>query len=155
MAFIEIKEIAKSYGPRSILRDINLSIDEGEFVSIVGVSATGKTTLMKLVSGLLDADHGSVQIDGQPVSGFPNDACFKYQWHMRQLGMPEAQLTTAVDVSGYIVQKRDSITMHASQISDSSFFLKMPVELFARAFSTEWFIRKGAPPGIHEDMLDL
>lgn len=72
-----------------------------------------------------------------------------------EFGMPEADLTTAVDVSAYIVQKRESITMHASQVTDSSFFLKMPLDLFARAFSTEWFIRKGAPPGIHEDTLAL
>ena len=70
-----------------------------------------------------------------------------------EFGMPEAALTTAVDVSGFIAQKRESITMHASQVTDSSFFLRMPVEVFARAFSTEWFIRKGAPPGIHEDKL--
>ncbi len=70
-----------------------------------------------------------------------------------EFGMPEADLTTAVDVSAYITQKRDSITMHASQVTDSSFFLRMPLEMFARAFSTEWFIRRGAPPGIHEDKL--
>ena len=70
-----------------------------------------------------------------------------------EFGMPEAALTTAVDVSGFIFQKRESITMHASQVTDSSFFLRMPIEVFARAFSTEWFIRKGAPPGIHEDRL--
>lgn len=70
-----------------------------------------------------------------------------------EFGMPEAELTTAVDVSDYIVQKRDSITMHASQVTDSSFFLRMPIEMFTRAFSTEWFIRRGAPKGIHEDKL--
>ncbi len=68
-------------------------------------------------------------------------------------GMPEAEITTAVDVSGFIDRKRASITAHASQVTDSGFFLRMPPEVFARAFSTEWFIRKGAPPGIHEDML--
>ncbi len=70
-----------------------------------------------------------------------------------EFGMPEAAITTAIDVSGFIAQKRESITMHASQVTDSGFFLSMPVEMFARAFSTEWFIRKGAPPGIHEDKL--
>jgi LmbE family N-acetylglucosaminyl deacetylase len=68
-------------------------------------------------------------------------------------GMPEEAITTAVDVSGFIERKRASITAHASQVTDSGFFLRMPPEVFERAFSTEWFIRTGAPPGIHEDML--
>jgi LmbE family N-acetylglucosaminyl deacetylase len=68
-------------------------------------------------------------------------------------GMPEDALTTAVDVSGFIERKRLSIMAHASQVTDSDFFLKMPPEAFQQAFSTEWFIRKGAPPGIHEDKL--
>ena len=68
-------------------------------------------------------------------------------------GMPEEAITTAVDVSGFIERKRASITAHASQVTDSGFFLRMPPEVFERAFSTEWFIRKGAAPGIHEDML--
>ena len=71
----------------------------------------------------------------------------------QEFGVPEAELTTAVDVSAFIAQKRASITAHASQVTDSSFFLRMPEAVFARAFSTEWFIRKGAPPGIHEDTL--
>jgi LmbE family N-acetylglucosaminyl deacetylase len=65
-------------------------------------------------------------------------------------GMPEAELTTAVDVHAYLAQKRASIAAHRSQVSDSSFFLQMPDDQFAAAFGTEWYIRKGAPPGIHE-----
>jgi LmbE family N-acetylglucosaminyl deacetylase len=68
-------------------------------------------------------------------------------------GMPEADLTTAVDVTSVIDAKRRSMTAHRSQITDSSFFLTMPPEMFATAFGTEWFIRKGAPAGIHEDWL--
>ncbi len=68
-------------------------------------------------------------------------------------GMPEAELTTAVDVSAYVGAKRSSMTCHASQITDSSFFLQMPQEAFAAAFGTEWYIRVGAPPGITESWL--
>lgn len=68
-------------------------------------------------------------------------------------GMDEADLTTAIDVSAFLRQKRASIECHASQVSDSSFFLQMPPEAFAAAFGTEWFIRRGAPGGIHESWL--
>jgi LmbE family N-acetylglucosaminyl deacetylase len=67
--------------------------------------------------------------------------------------MPEAELTTRVDVMAYVEQKRASIANHASQVSDSSFFLQMPMEQFASAFGTEWYIRVGARAGIHEDWL--
>ncbi|HEX9259561.1 MAG TPA: PIG-L family deacetylase [Acidimicrobiales bacterium] len=65
-------------------------------------------------------------------------------------GMAEAELTTAVDVSAFIDRKRASMACHASQITDSSFFLQMPPETFLRAFGFEWYIRRGAAPGIHE-----
>jgi LmbE family N-acetylglucosaminyl deacetylase len=68
-------------------------------------------------------------------------------------GMPETELTTRVDVMAYVEQKRASIACHASQVSDASFFLQMPMEQFAAAFGTEWFIRVGAPAGVHETWL--
>jgi len=68
-------------------------------------------------------------------------------------GLSEAELTTAVDVTAHIGAKRASMASHASQISDSSFFLQMPEEQFALAFGTEWYRREGALPGIHEHEL--
>ncbi len=69
------------------------------------------------------------------------------------LGMPEAELTTAVDVRPFLGAKRASMVAHASQITDTGFFLSMPPEVFDEVFGTEWFIRRGAPAGIHEDWL--
>ncbi len=63
-------------------------------------------------------------------------------------GTPEAELTHAVDVTPWIDRKRASIAAHNSQVSDSSFFLQMPPEVFAVAFGTEWFMKKGAEPGL-------
>lgn len=68
-------------------------------------------------------------------------------------GTPEAELTTAVDVTAWVDRKRASMTCHASQITDSSFFLQMPPEAFAQAFGTEWFRRVGAAGGITESWL--
>ena len=79
MALIELKDIGKSYGPRNVLERIDLSIEGGEFVSVVGASASGKTTLLKIASGLVAADRGSVVIGGQPVSGFSRDASIVFQ----------------------------------------------------------------------------
>lgn len=79
MSFLTLTNVAKSFGPRRILHNISLSLDEGEFVSIVGASASGKTTLVKIASGLLNADTGAVTVAGQPVTGFVPQAGMVFQ----------------------------------------------------------------------------
>jgi LmbE family N-acetylglucosaminyl deacetylase len=57
-----------------------------------------------------------------------------------QFGMPEEELTHAIDVSSVLDRKRASLMAHASQITEDGFFLAMPDDLFAMAFGTEWFV---------------
>jgi len=66
------------------------------------------------------------------------------------LGMPEAVLTTRVDVTTWVETKRASMRAHASQISEQSFFLAMPEEAFVAAFGTEWYIHRGVPTPVAE-----
>ncbi len=61
-------------------------------------------------------------------------------------GEPEANLTLAVDVSALAETKRASMRCHGSQITDSSFFLEMPDDVFVQAFGTEWFIEADRTP---------
>lgn len=72
-ALIDFKNVSKSYGEGAdshpILSDINLEINEGEFVAIVGFSGSGKTTLISLIAGLIEADHGQILKGGKPISG--------------------------------------------------------------------------------------
>ena len=67
MPFLELQNVSKGYGSTCVLRDINLRIDEGEFVAIVGYSGAGKTTLISLMAGLLRPDVGAVTLRGKPV----------------------------------------------------------------------------------------
>ncbi len=73
MALLELKNVGKSFisgGERTrVLTGIDLSVDEGEFVAIVGFTGSGKTTLVNLISGLLFPDSGEVLIKGSPVTG--------------------------------------------------------------------------------------
>ena len=69
------------------------------------------------------------------------------------IGMPEAEITHAVDVTAHLDAKRESLRAHRSQITDTSFFLQMPDEAFSHAFGTEWFIEKGAEPGLRSGWL--
>lgn len=73
MAILELKNVSKSFGSgpsrMDVLSDINLSVNEGEFVAIVGFSGSGKTTLMNLINGLLFPDQGEVLLHQQPITG--------------------------------------------------------------------------------------
>lgn len=73
MVFLEFNNVSKSYGtgPQKVevLKDINLKVEEGEFVAIVGFSGSGKTTLISLISGLIHPDAGEVLLRGKPVTG--------------------------------------------------------------------------------------
>jgi LmbE family N-acetylglucosaminyl deacetylase len=68
-----------------------------------------------------------------------------------QFGKPEAELTTRVDVRPQLPAKLAAMRAHASQISEKSFFLALPPRAAEVVWGNEWFIRVGAPAGIHED----
>lgn len=61
------------------------------------------------------------------------------------LGLPEAEITHAIDVSDFVERKRDAIRIHRSQVSEEHFFLALPTEHFAIAFGTEWFVDRSQP----------
>jgi nitrate/nitrite transport system ATP-binding protein len=73
MAFLELKNVSKGFATSSgrtpVLEDINLSVERGEFVAVVGYSGAGKTTLINLMAGLVAADQGTITIDGKPITG--------------------------------------------------------------------------------------
>src|ERR1051326_6836850 len=79
MALIELRDVGKRFAQRNVLRQVNLSIEEGEFVSIVGASGCGKTTLVKIAAGLVSSESGSVSVAGQAVNGFPRGASIVFQ----------------------------------------------------------------------------
>ena len=79
MAILELTGVGKrfsrtgraksQFGSIEVLRDINLSIRESEFVCIVGRSGSGKTTLISLIAGLIEADAGTILLEDKPIEG--------------------------------------------------------------------------------------
>jgi nitrate/nitrite transport system ATP-binding protein len=68
MAFLELKNVSKNFGKTEVLSDINLGIEKGEFVAIVGFSGSGKTTLISLIAGLLRPDRGTITLNDLEIT---------------------------------------------------------------------------------------
>lgn len=83
MAFLELKNVSKSYGTGAdkveVLKDINLTIEEGEFIAIVGFTGSGKTTLISLIAGLIEPDEGEILLQGKPINGPGQDRGVVFQ----------------------------------------------------------------------------
>ena len=111
---IEVKNIKKSFGSLQVLKGIDLHIGKGEIVSIVGPSGAGKTTLLQIIGTLDQPDEGSIEIDGQPVSGMSQAKMadfrnrhigFVFQFH--QL-LPEFSAIENIMIPAYIAGTKKS-----------------------------------------------
>ena len=65
MSELIVKNVSKSFDGRTIIRNINVTLHEGELVCLLGVSGGGKTTLFNVISGLTLPDEGQVFLDGE------------------------------------------------------------------------------------------
>ena len=65
---IEVKNLTKSFDNRKILDDISFKVDDGKILSIVGFSGSGKSTVLKLISGLLEKDSGEIITTGGDIA---------------------------------------------------------------------------------------
>lgn len=68
MPLLELNHVCKRFGDTAILEDVNLAVQEGEFVAIIGYSGSGKTTLVSILAGLLLPDSGSARFEGRPIT---------------------------------------------------------------------------------------
>ena len=68
MSVIEYRHIRMAYGEKTIIPDFSLSVEKGEFVTIIGSSGCGKTTILKMVNGLITPVSGELLVNGQDIS---------------------------------------------------------------------------------------
>lgn len=79
---IELKDLKKSFGEKTVLRGVNLTIKAGETTCIIGRSGCGKSVLLKLIVGLLVPDEGTVAVDGQDISKLTQAQVFSMRRHI-------------------------------------------------------------------------
>jgi phospholipid/cholesterol/gamma-HCH transport system ATP-binding protein len=97
MALIEIRDVSKSFEGNHVLRSVDLEIEKGRTIAILGKSGVGKSVLLKVIVGLLQPDSGSVRIGGKEV-----------------VGMKHAELNGLRQTMGYLFQNAalyDSMTV--------------------------------------------
>jgi LmbE family N-acetylglucosaminyl deacetylase len=115
----------------------------------VGVRAGALAGTPRVYESTLNRDHIQRLMAARP-EGLGDGADTPDPSQFDEMGSPESEITTTVDVRDFVDHKRAAMRAHASQISDSSFFLTMPDEAFREAFGWEWFIRRGARPDAPE-----
>lgn len=120
---IKTKDIHKSFGALEVLKGIDLSIDKGEVVSIVGPSGAGKTTLLQILGTLSRPTSGEIEIDGvavhtlsdKNISKFRNTKIgFVFQFHHL---LPEFSAFENVCIPGYIAgRERHEVEKRAAEL---------------------------------------
>ena len=68
---LQAQHLKKTYGSRTVVRDVSLSVQKGEVVGLLGPNGAGKTTSFYMIVGLVRSDGGTIRIDGQDVTGMP------------------------------------------------------------------------------------
>ena len=84
MALIEVVNLSKAFGPKVVLSDVNLSVEEGESLVVLGGSGTGKTVLLRNIMGLLRPDRGHVSVGGKVIHELDREGLFEVR---KQIGM--------------------------------------------------------------------
>ena len=81
---LSVADVTVSFGETSVLDDVSLSLDSGEFVGLVGPNGAGKTTLLRAINGVIDVDSGSVRVHGDD-----RNSCSTREWSRRVATVPQ------------------------------------------------------------------
>lgn len=137
MPILELTNVCKGFGPAEnrteVLHDINLSIEDGEFVAIVGYSGAGKTTLISMIAGLLQPDSGTVKLRGEVITEpgpergvvFQNYSLLPWLTVAENVSLAVEQVFPTWSKS----QRREQVAKYLSMVNLTKAIGKLPREL--------------------------
>ena len=135
MATVHMHAVSKFYDAHCVLKDINLQVENGEFVAIVGQSGSGKSTLLRMVAGLDTVSSGSILINDQCVNTIPaasRDTAMVFQHYalyphmsaydnmaygLKLRGIKKAEIASRVNAVAQMLQLGDYLDRKPSQLS--------------------------------------
>lgn len=79
MELLKAEKVNKSFGEKQVLQDVSITLNQGEIVSLLGVSGAGKTTLFNVLSGIYKPDSGRVLLNGSDITGKPGEISYMLQ----------------------------------------------------------------------------
>ena len=135
MTALQLNNVCKSFGTVEVLKDINLTVEDGEFVVFVGPSGCGKSTLLRVIAGLEDASAGSVEIAGQYVNDTPpakRGIAMVFQSYalyphltvrdnmalaLKQAGQPKEDIAERIGIASKMLSLEDYLDRRPSELS--------------------------------------
>ena len=108
---LEIKNISKTFNPGTInekraLTNVSLTLNDGDFVTVIGGNGAGKSTLLNAIAGVWPVDSGSISIDGQDVTGLPDYRRAKLIGRVFQDPMTGTAATMQIDENLALAKRR-------------------------------------------------
>ncbi len=110
---LDVVNLAVSYGKAQVLHNVNLRVARGEVVAILGPNGTGKTVLLRTISGLLKPVEGSITFQGERIDGLPSDEIVRRgiaHCPERQKLFPEMTVFENIEMGAYL--RRDKAQIH-------------------------------------------
>jgi polar amino acid transport system ATP-binding protein len=110
---VEINGLRKSYGTNEVLKGIDLQVQPGEVIAIIGKSGSGKSTLLRCINGLETFQHGSLTVDGQPLRHHDDAAMRELRQHVGMIFQsfnlfPHLSVGRNVMLAPTLVKKKDA-----------------------------------------------
>ncbi|MBM3357571.1 MAG: ABC transporter ATP-binding protein [Betaproteobacteria bacterium] len=115
---IEIRKVTFGYGRKPVLKDIEMKIPRGKVVSIMGISGSGKTTILRLVGGVLRAQRGEVIVDGKNIDELDRDGIYRLRRRMGMLFQFGALFTDLSVFDNVAFQLREHTDLPETMIRD-------------------------------------
>lgn len=120
---ILLKNISKSFDDMEILKDINIEVNEGELVSILGPSGSGKSTIFNILTNIIKSDNGEVKIDGNLSYMYQKDMMVPWKKVIDNIGIP------LIFKGKSKKEAREEVKKHIDEFGLSGFEYKYPSQL--------------------------
>ena len=114
MSSIVFKDVNKSYGENEVLVDFNMTVESGRGKIILGAGGSGKSTILKMILGLVIPDSGEISIDGKKISGLSEDEMMPYRSRMGMV-FQEGALFDSLTVAENVAYRLRETYNHAGK----------------------------------------